>query len=211
MLAVQTVEGIVGGFRARIRSVEKDLWKDFQTLEHALDVRAKRLEGLEKAVAAAQMGAGKRTASRASAHSEVESEELRKLRGENRILKAELQFHRQVPPPPTPQQPQRAGSVATLEVPGGSPSPRSPSGGSHKDASRASMAATLLRHHSTSAVQVLQAQQSGQGGAGAAGDSEPAAAAERAEVDPSVEGVGETVEGGAGGEAVGSEWGEEED
>lgn len=153
VLAVQTVEGIIGGFRSRIRNIEKDLWKDFQTLEHGLDVRAKRLEQLEKAVMTSQVGAGKRTLSRTSTRTDVENEELRKLKGENKILKAELQFHRQAPPPP---QPQRSG----LDVPGGSPGHRSVSGS--RDASRASMAATLLRHHSTSAVQVLQAQQQGQ-------------------------------------------------
>ncbi|KAF2399739.1 hypothetical protein EJ06DRAFT_530544 [Trichodelitschia bisporula] len=149
-LAVKTVEVLVGGFRARIRDVEKSLWKDFQTLEHAIDVRTKRIDHLEKMVtqaasrAAASANADaerdRRSASRSSSRSQ--SSELSKLKNENKLLKAELEFARNT----SPTRPGTASSRA--------PHPdlqRSPS--TNRDATRASMAATLLRHHSTSAVE----------------------------------------------------------
>jgi hypothetical protein len=52
ILAVKTVEGVIGGFKIRIRAMEKDLVRDYQTLEHTLDVRVKRLDQLEKLVQA---------------------------------------------------------------------------------------------------------------------------------------------------------------
>lgn len=100
ILAVKTVEGIVGGFRLRIRNIEKDLWRDFQTLEHSLDVRVKRLDSLEKALGDGSLSPskanrhGRRSASRASSHSGDGGSEYARLKSENKLLKAELQFHR---------------------------------------------------------------------------------------------------------------------
>ncbi|XTI91135.1 hypothetical protein V2W45_1413718, partial [Cenococcum geophilum] len=140
ILAVKTVENIVGNFRQRIRMIEKDLWKDYQTLEHTLDVRVKRLDQLEKTVLAQRQSIGRPSTIRGgvvetgSVHTEVS-----KLKNENKMLKAELQFHRQT-------QTQSSESQAQ----------RSPS--SSRSANRASVAATLLRHHSTSAVEALEKQ-----------------------------------------------------
>ncbi|MBE7180296.1 MAG: hypothetical protein INR71_03645 [Terriglobus roseus] len=100
ILAVRTVEGTVGGFRARIRNIEKDLWRDFQTLEHSLDVRAKRLDQLEKLLSDGSLSPskagkhGRRSVSRASSHSGDGSSDYARLKSENKLLKAELQFHR---------------------------------------------------------------------------------------------------------------------
>jgi hypothetical protein len=141
ILAVKTVENIVGNFRQRIRMIEKDLWKDYQTLEHTLDVRVKRLDQLEKTVLAQRQSIGRPSTIRGgvvetgSVHTEVS-----KLKNENKMLKAELQFHRQT-------QTQSSESQAQ----------RSPSSSS-RSANRASVAATLLRHQSTSAVEALEKQ-----------------------------------------------------
>ncbi|KAH8881370.1 hypothetical protein GQ53DRAFT_832420 [Thozetella sp. PMI_491] len=50
MAAVKTIEGMIGGFQARVKSVEKDLWRDYQTLESHLELRTKKLERLETLV-----------------------------------------------------------------------------------------------------------------------------------------------------------------
>ncbi|KAI9771447.1 MAG: Anucleate primary sterigmata protein B [Geoglossum simile] len=78
ILAVKTTEGLIHGFKSRIRDVERDLWKEYQSLEHNLDIRTKKLERLEIAV-----HSGRIDSSNSSA-------EIMKLKGENRLLKAEL-------------------------------------------------------------------------------------------------------------------------
>lgn len=82
LLAIKTVEGVVGQFKGRIRSVEFDLTKQYQALENAFAQRVRRLDRVEEAVK--NMRAG-RSHSNSSSTSEVS-----KLRGENRLLKAEI-------------------------------------------------------------------------------------------------------------------------
>ncbi|MCJ1386345.1 Anucleate primary sterigmata protein B [Xylographa soralifera] len=125
--AVKTVEGLMSGFRSRIRGIERDLMKDFQALEHNLDMRIKRLDRLESAVQVS------RVSSAASA-----APEIAKLRGENRMLKAELGvFHKQ-------DMHSRASRLDSKN----SSSERGVSG------SRGPLPAGLVRHHSSSAVEV---------------------------------------------------------
>ncbi|KAH8668943.1 hypothetical protein BX600DRAFT_379632 [Xylariales sp. PMI_506] len=50
LAAIKAIEGIIGGFQGRIKTVEKDLWKEYQTLESSLDIRAKKLDRLEAIV-----------------------------------------------------------------------------------------------------------------------------------------------------------------
>ncbi|KAI1857271.1 uncharacterized protein JN550_013354 [Neoarthrinium moseri] len=50
MAAVKTIEALIGGFQGRIKTVEKDLWKEYQTLEDNLHVRTKKLDRLETIV-----------------------------------------------------------------------------------------------------------------------------------------------------------------
>jgi predicted nucleic acid-binding Zn-ribbon protein len=185
-LAVRTVEVLVGGFRTRIRDVEKSLMKDFQTLEHAIDVRTKRIDHLEKMVAQQtreRLEAGppastlpppsterdRRSVSRSSSRSGHASrtEEISKLKNENKLLKAELQFARGTSPTRSHSHRGSVDSANSMEgrIPGViSQIPRSPQQlGSippRDSSSRASMTATLMRHHSTSAVEALQHQQS---------------------------------------------------
>ncbi|OKL63459.1 hypothetical protein UA08_02076 [Talaromyces atroroseus] len=80
ILAVKTVENMLSGFKTRIRAVERDLSKEYQALEHNFGIRAKKLERLEEAVR------NIRSQQRASGV----SPEVIKLRGENRLMKAEL-------------------------------------------------------------------------------------------------------------------------
>lgn len=83
LLALKTVEHVVSGFKGRVKSVERDLTKAYQNLEHTLTLRLKRLDRLEEL--AHQMRTQKRPLSSNSTNAEMS-----KLRGENRLLKAEL-------------------------------------------------------------------------------------------------------------------------
>ena len=83
MLAVKTVEAVISGFKNRIKGVERDLTKQHQTLEHNYSLRVKKLDRLEESV----------MNMRAQQHSKNQSglsPEMAKIRGENRLLKAEL-------------------------------------------------------------------------------------------------------------------------
>lgn len=50
LAAVKHIESVIGGFQTRIKGVEKDLWKEYQTLENSLDLRSKKLDRLESIV-----------------------------------------------------------------------------------------------------------------------------------------------------------------
>ncbi|TKA55479.1 hypothetical protein B0A49_12906, partial [Cryomyces minteri] len=135
ILAVDTIESLIGSFKQRVRSIEKDLYRDFQTLEHGLDARIKRMDVLEKAV--------KERTSRSSSR----SEDVARLKAENKTLAAELTFYRHNPHSVPQQQQQRQESHRS---PSSSQTLAPPT-----TTSRSSMAATLLRHHSSSAVEAL--------------------------------------------------------
>jgi Micro-tubular organiser Mto1 C-term Mto2-binding region len=80
ILAVKTVENMLSGFKNRIKAVERDLTKEYQSLDHNFGVRVKKLERLEEAVR------NIRSQQRANAV----SPEVIKLRGDNKFLRAEL-------------------------------------------------------------------------------------------------------------------------
>ncbi|KAJ4142780.1 hypothetical protein NW754_010220 [Fusarium falciforme] len=50
LAAVKAIELMVGSFESRIKSVERDLYREYQTLENNLDVRTKKLDRLETMV-----------------------------------------------------------------------------------------------------------------------------------------------------------------
>jgi chromosome segregation ATPase len=145
ILAVKTVENIIGGFRSRIRNMEKELLRDYQTLEHTLDVRVKRLDQLEKIVLAQRQSIGRPSTVRGGII-HADSVELNKLRSENKTLRTEVQTLRQI---------STSTNIQTMtETTNGHNRSASPA-----STKRASMAQTLLRHHSTSAVESVQHQQ----------------------------------------------------
>lgn len=47
LAAVKTIESIVGKFQDRVKSVERELWKEYHHLEESLDKRIKKLDKLE--------------------------------------------------------------------------------------------------------------------------------------------------------------------
>ncbi|KAK4693710.1 hypothetical protein P7C71_g3742, partial [Lecanoromycetidae sp. Uapishka_2] len=77
--AVKNVEGTVIAFQGRIRTIERELWTEYQSLEHTLDARIKKLDRLESTVQSHRIS-GTFTA----------APEIAKLRGENRLLKSEI-------------------------------------------------------------------------------------------------------------------------
>lgn len=146
VLAIKTVEGVVGGFKQRIRAMEKDLVRDYQTLEHSLDVRVKRLDQLEKLVMAQRQSIGRPSTVRGGLV-DINSPEVTKLRTENKNLRTEVQTLR---------------AITTTTQSGGEIVSRTPSrADSISSPKRASMAQTLLRAHSTSVVEGLQNQPPG--------------------------------------------------
>ncbi|KAA8622613.1 anucleate primary sterigmata protein B [Pyrenophora tritici-repentis] len=141
IFAVRTVEGIIGSFKQRIRQIEKDLVRDYQTLEHSLDVRVKRLDQLEKLVLAQRQSIGRPSTVRGG-FVEMNNAELTKLRSENKTLRSEVQTLRAIT---TTTQ---AGNDVIV-------SRSSSRAGSPNSSKRASMAQTLLRAHSASVVEHL--------------------------------------------------------
>ncbi|KAE8445554.1 hypothetical protein EG329_013318 [Mollisiaceae sp. DMI_Dod_QoI] len=129
LAAVKTIETLVGDFRSRIRSVEKDLWKEYQTLETNLEVRTKRLDRLE-------------TMARSGIPGFVGdgSKELNKLKEANRSLKAEISSLR------------AANDVRAGVYHDTSPSPSVPTGPRNKSREK-SRNSTLTRHQSASVVE----------------------------------------------------------
>jgi predicted nucleic acid-binding Zn-ribbon protein len=143
--AVKTIETLVGDFRNRIRAVEKDLWKEYQTLETNLDVRTKRLDRLETM---ARSGV--------PAFNGDAKAEITRLRDANRMLKTEISSLRAA-------NDVRAGVYADP-----SPSPSVPTGPRNKagDKSRNS---TLTRHQSASAVETFERMSKSRAGSSSGG------------------------------------------
>lgn len=76
--AIKSVENVISGFKTRCKQVERDLWKEYQVIEAALESRTRRLERLETLV---RGGLGENAGIRT---------EIAKLRAENRLLRAEM-------------------------------------------------------------------------------------------------------------------------
>ncbi|KAK5630269.1 hypothetical protein RRF57_005984 [Xylaria bambusicola] len=50
LAAIKMIESLLGSFQSRIKSVERELWKEYQSLENSLEMRTKKLERLEALV-----------------------------------------------------------------------------------------------------------------------------------------------------------------
>ena len=134
LAAVKTIESLVGDFRTRIRAVEKELWKEYQSLETTLEVRTKRLDRLETMARSGIPGVGGDGKA-----------EIAKLRDANKMLKTEISTMR------------AANDVRSNAYNDpGSPSPSIPTGPRNKSIeSSKSRTSTLTRHQSASAVETF--------------------------------------------------------
>ncbi|KAI5790612.1 hypothetical protein DFH27DRAFT_486006, partial [Peziza echinospora] len=81
MHAIKTIEGVIAGFKTKCKSIERDLSKDYQVIESALDSRTRRLERLESLVRGGLGNNGANEAARA---------EVARLRGESKALRIEV-------------------------------------------------------------------------------------------------------------------------
>lgn len=143
--AVKTIETLIGDFRTRIHSVEKDLWKEYQTLENNLEARTKRLDRLETMARSAVSGAN-----------EASIAELGQLKAMNKALKQELASLR------------TAHSVRSNTVDNPSPAPSIPTGPGRSMSMSKTRTSTLTRHKTTSAIETLERARSS--GGSTAGD-----------------------------------------
>jgi len=155
--AVKTIEGLIGSFKTRIRNIEKVLWRDYQTLEENLNLRAKKMDMLERALMETQRAIATEAATQAQQRPQTSrtgsskitkgSDEIAKLKNEVKLLKTELKFHRQHPSSMAQQLLHQQNQMLPDH------SRRQSNGGS----SPGRAIAALLRHHSTSAVEQVQA------------------------------------------------------
>lgn len=154
LAAVKAIENIFTSFQTRIKSVERDLYREYQTLENNLDVRTKKLDRLETIV---RNGVATGTFSPYDPQSRLArlEEAYRQLKVENATLRTANDVR------------QRAayagsGSSEGLFVPGagGSPSPSIPRGPGDRDKdrpqpslkSKSSRASTMTRAHTASQI-----------------------------------------------------------
>ncbi|KAJ5624682.1 hypothetical protein N7510_000991 [Penicillium lagena] len=132
-LAIKTVESVISGLKTRIKTVDHDLNKQYQNLENSFNTRVRKLERLEEAVKnlrSQQQGRG---------HSNSSSE-ISKLKGENRLLKAELNLLQ--------SNSRTHGSVSAAAASVMTSGPRSPSLGTAANSERA-----VSRHNSTTGAE----------------------------------------------------------
>jgi chromosome segregation ATPase len=189
--AVKRVEALMGDFKQRIKAVERDLNKDYQTLEHNLELRIRRIDQLERAIKETQLRMAEEAAANAAAAQRPQTnrsvsmrsmkgtEEIAKLKSEAKILKAELKFHRQHPSAMAQQlmhQQSQGNHIRTFSS-GSTSGPGPNGGGSIKPPSPArTIMSTLLRHHSTSAIDqtnhIAQAAQAASAATGLQGQSQ---------------------------------------
>lgn len=114
--AVKMIEHMMGDSSARIKTVERDLWKEYQALENQLDLRVKKVDRLEALV---RNSIANGTLGGASEGRLMRLEEAyRQLKVENTTLRA--------------AQDARIRSGYTNDPEGGSPSPNVPTGPSTK-------------------------------------------------------------------------------
>ncbi|KZF24678.1 hypothetical protein L228DRAFT_237583 [Xylona heveae TC161] len=90
ILAMKTVEGVLGGVKTRIRAIERDLTKDYQELERNVQGRFKRLERIEGIVATRDLSRESPAPGNSPTFTSLSGPEIAKIRTENKRLKAEL-------------------------------------------------------------------------------------------------------------------------
>ncbi|KAK4207194.1 hypothetical protein QBC37DRAFT_99977 [Rhypophila decipiens] len=121
LAAVKTIETMIGSFQGKIKSVERDLWREYQTLESHLEMRTKKLDRME-AIVRNSLAAGTLTNNGEAASRLARLEEAyRQLRVENHTLRSAAEVRA------------RTAAYANADgggdgSPGGSPSPSVPTG-----------------------------------------------------------------------------------
>lgn len=126
--AVKTIESIVGKFQDRVKSVERELWKEYQHLEESLDKRVKKLDKLESivrnGVATGALGPGNSSVSESilesmRARMTKLEDAYRQLKVENATLRTANDVRART---------SSRGGDRAFELDNGSPSPAVPTG-----------------------------------------------------------------------------------
>ncbi|KIX07642.1 uncharacterized protein Z518_02295 [Rhinocladiella mackenziei CBS 650.93] len=100
LLAAKQVEGTLSTFKDKIKRVERELYKEYQALEQTLEVRTRKLERIEESWEKMKLKMSDMETRMHSDHGSrtpksSRTPEISKLKGENRLLKAELQLLQQ--------------------------------------------------------------------------------------------------------------------
>lgn len=100
LLAAKQVEGTLATFRDKIKRVERELYKEYQALEQTLEVRTRKLERIEESWEKMKLKMNEMELHTSAEHAprtprSGRTPEISKLKGENRLLKAELQLLQQ--------------------------------------------------------------------------------------------------------------------
>ncbi|KAM5345920.1 hypothetical protein ACJ41O_011781 [Fusarium nematophilum] len=133
MAAVKAIETMVSSFELRIKSVERDLYREYQALENNLDVRTKKLDRLETMV---RNSVATGTLSHDSRYMRLE-EAYRQLKVENATLRTANDVRARA------AYSSRDSSDALVPAGGGgSPSPSIPRGPSDQSSARTSRSKT---------------------------------------------------------------------
>ncbi|OBT67406.1 hypothetical protein VE03_03134, partial [Pseudogymnoascus sp. 23342-1-I1] len=158
LASTKKIEAIIAGFKTRVRTIERDLARDFSSLENTLEARTKKLDRLEGLVRSASMNSS--TDQRA---------EIVRLQDMNRLLRVDIQALRSATP--------RKNVYEVIEP--GSPAPSIPTGPRTKALTRHAAAATAAAAEAavperagSSSDSVRGSVSRGAGGAGEGGDGE---------------------------------------
>ncbi|KAL2127088.1 hypothetical protein VTI74DRAFT_11362 [Chaetomium olivicolor] len=142
LAAVKTIETMVGSFQSKIKSVERDLWKEYQTLENHLEQRTKKLDRLEtivrNGIATGAITPNSRSLAESQARLARLEDAYRQLKIENHTLRAAAEARRAAVYSSSTSVSTPGGGgehgLNGLESPtGGSPSPLVPMGPKAKD------------------------------------------------------------------------------
>jgi hypothetical protein len=138
--AVRAIEAMIASFQTKIKSVERDLQREYQTLENNLEVRTKKLDRLEamvrNAVASGSLGSDMQS----RIHRLEDT--CKQLKVENATLKTASDVRARA-----------YGASGSSEKLGGSPSPSVPRGPGERDrVTHTSRTTTLTRASTTTGV-----------------------------------------------------------
>lgn len=128
--AIKTIETIFGSLQSKIKSVERDLHREYQALENNLEVRTKKLDRLEAMV--------RNSASSGSAASQDMQGRMQRLEDAYRQLKVENTTLRTAQEVRSRVAKSNAEGALAYERTSGSPSPAIPRGPGDRDRSRSS-------------------------------------------------------------------------
>ena len=120
LAAVKTIETMIGSFQGKVKSVERDLWREYQTLESHLDMRTKKLDRLESIVRNSLAAGTLTNNGEAQQRLSRLEEAYRQLRVENHTLRTAAEVRARAA--------YASASGDPDNSPGGSPSPSVPTG-----------------------------------------------------------------------------------